>query len=545
MASLMELVDQVNRGESVEKAHLELYQDSPNSAEKFLAHHAHAMVDLRSAHQHLLQSLEAIDYSDQKVLNQFISISNFLNLTDLRAGPVVRFGASAIGRREYALGLEAIANGMSYDLAHGGAFSRDRDNCLMVSAQIERAAQGIGFTAAGEAQPAGKQLRLGYVISQVADEEAAARTLRGLARHLDQKKFKLHVYITEVGVRRDKQQFAPSTPLAASGKRGSQTLEFLTKEKVGVTTAPMDGDLASAARALGEQMIKDRIDVALFDANQSDPVAALLSGWELGCERVHLCRRSPLYAACDAVIYLDSARYEADRDFWQRKGVESRYVLEGIDLDEPTTAAPQRSVYGIPEQAVVLATAGSDLDRTLGGEFVDAVINILRAHPHAVYLLAGEAELAWQKRKFESAGVGKRVGYAGKRRDLPGFLRIADIYLTEFPAGGAAGVMQAMAMERAVVAMHWGDGAEQSQAAALAGSEAAIVGRDANLYVERVSKLVRESLWRQKLGKSLRQRVEQHFSFAQMARQIEQLCEQLIHPESLEKTETVALGKVA
>ena len=43
--------------------------------------------------------------------------------------------------------------------------------------------------------------------------------------------------------------------------------------------------------------------------------------------------------------------------------------------------------------------------------------------------LIGEGELAWQKRKFESAGVSKRIGYAGKRRDLPGFLRIADIYL--------------------------------------------------------------------------------------------------------------------
>ena len=47
---------------------LEVYQESPNSAEKFLAHHARAMLDLRRAHQHMLQSLEAIDYSDQKVL---------------------------------------------------------------------------------------------------------------------------------------------------------------------------------------------------------------------------------------------------------------------------------------------------------------------------------------------------------------------------------------------------------------------------------------------------------------------------------------------
>src|SRR3954470_8577648 len=126
MASLMELVERVNKGELIESAQLEVYQESPNSAEKFLAHHAHAMLELRQAQQHMLQSLEAIDYSDQKVLNQFVSVSGFLGLTDMRAAPVIKFGACAIARREYALGLEAIQNGVSFDLAHGGSYTRDR-----------------------------------------------------------------------------------------------------------------------------------------------------------------------------------------------------------------------------------------------------------------------------------------------------------------------------------------------------------------------------------------------------------------------------------
>src|SRR3954466_13205658 len=112
MASLMELIDRVNKGEMIDSAQLEIYQESTNSAENFLAHHAHAMLDLRRAQQHMLQSLEAIDYADQKVLNQFVAVSGFLGLTDMRAAPLVRFGACAIARREYALGLEAIQNGV-------------------------------------------------------------------------------------------------------------------------------------------------------------------------------------------------------------------------------------------------------------------------------------------------------------------------------------------------------------------------------------------------------------------------------------------------
>ena len=102
MPSLMELVERVNKGELIDSDQLEIYEDSANSAEKFLAHHAHAMLDLRRAQQHMLQSLEAIDYSDQKVLNQFVSVSGFLGLTDLRTAPVVKFGACAIARADTA-----------------------------------------------------------------------------------------------------------------------------------------------------------------------------------------------------------------------------------------------------------------------------------------------------------------------------------------------------------------------------------------------------------------------------------------------------------
>src|SRR3954468_8825600 len=103
MPSLLELIERVNKGEIIESALLEVYQDSSNSAEKFLAHHAQAMLDLRRAQQHMMRSLEAIDYSDQKVLSEFMSVSDFLGMNDLRAGPVAKFAACAINRREFAL----------------------------------------------------------------------------------------------------------------------------------------------------------------------------------------------------------------------------------------------------------------------------------------------------------------------------------------------------------------------------------------------------------------------------------------------------------
>jgi predicted O-linked N-acetylglucosamine transferase (SPINDLY family) len=529
----MELIERVNKGEMVDPAQLEIYQESSNSAEKFLAHHAHAMLDLRRAQQHMMQSLEAIDYSDQKVLNQFMSVSAFLGVTDMRAGPIVKFGACAINRREYALGLEAIQNGVSFDLQHDGGWTAERENCQFVATQYDRAAQCINWSSGESMDWNNQQTKVAVIVSSIADEDATAKMLRGLAKYHDAKRFKLQVYSTEAGVRREKQFFGQAGYVAPSIKRGSQTMVDLTRQQITTWTAPLDGDIVSAAKELAAQLVKDRIDVVLIDASQADPIAAMIATWETAPVKVNLCRRTPLYSTgIAAVTYLDPVRFETDREWWTKRGVEPRFILEGIDIEANLGPLPQRAQYGIPEQSVVLATAGSNLDNALSPEFVETIINVLRAHPHAIYLIIGDGELAWQKRKFESAGVSKRIGYAGKRRDLPGFLRIAEIYLAEFPNTAPQGVLMAMSVERPVVALKPNDEAEQSQAATLVGSEGVILGKDPGAYIERVSKMIREPGYRNKLGKMMRTRVEQHFSFQQTARHLEQLFDQLIQQRS-------------
>lgn len=528
MPSLMELVERVNKGEMIDPSLLETYLESPNSAEKFLAHHARAMLDLRGAHQHMLQSLQAIDYADQKVLNQFVSIAGFLGMGDLRADPIVKFAASAISRREYALGIEAIQNALTFDQQHGAAWTSDRENCLQAAGLFERAACAINWRPETPTDWNNKQLRIGWIVSSIADDDVCSRSILSFARHHDSKKCRVHVYSTEALVRRDRQHFAQTAYTAPSAKRGANTLEMLGRMKVPCWTAPCDGDSLSASRELAAQLASDRIDVAIFDTSLTDPIACLVANWETARARVNLCRRLPMFAEImDCVVYFDPIRHQADHAFWTARNTPAQLILEGMDLEEALGPVPQRNAYGIPDNAVVLATAGSDLDRTIGTEFVECVINILRAHPHAIYLLIGEGELGWQKRRFESAGVGKRVGYAGRRKDMPGFLRIADLYLAEFPTAGATQVVQAMAMERPVVAIRCGDAIEMSAASECAGPEATVEGGDASAYIERVSRLIREPQQRAKLGKSLRSRVEQHYGWNRTARQIEQLCEQL------------------
>ncbi len=522
----MELVERVNKGEMIDPEPLEVYEESPNSAEKFLAHHAHSMLDLRQAHQHMVQCLEAIDYSDQKVLNQFISISTFIGQADLRCGPMVKFGSCAINRREYALGLEAIQNAVTYDLLHAGTYTRDRENCLFIAQQYERVAASIGWCMphANEWNP--QNIKIAYICSGLADDDASTRMIASLSRQYDQNRFKLHVYSTESGVRRERQSFAQNAYAQPSIKRGKETLETCAKSKIPTWMTPLEGDSIAAAKALADQLVRDQIDVAIFDCTQADAIAGLCAMWDVARAKINLCRRSPMYSSgVQCVCYFDQSRFESDRDFWTRRGVETKYILEGVDLDETTGAAPNRAAYGIPESAIVLTTCSSDLENTLSPEFCDAMVNLLRYHPQSIYLCVGEGELSTQKRKFESAGVGKRVGYAGKRKDLPGFLRMADIYLAEFPACDASGVLQAMSVERPVVAICCGDSIEESAGSNFAGPEATVTGKEPSAYIERVSKLIREATYRKQLGKAMRTRVEQQFAFTQTARNLEQLCE--------------------
>src|SRR4051812_46421074 len=364
MASLLELIDRVNKGELIDPVQLEVYQESANSAEKFLAHHANAMLDLRRAQQHMMQSLEAIDYSDQKVLNQFVSVSGFLGLTDLRCGPIVKFGSCAIARREYGLGVEAIQNAVAYDLQHGGAFTADRENCQFIATQYDRAANCVGWTNPAPGEWNNKQTKIAYVVSSIVDDDTTGRTIQSLAKNCDAKRFKFQVYSTEAGVRRDRQQFAQTSYVAGSAKRGQQTIDQLNKIKSTTFLAPTDADVIAAARELANQLARDRVDVIIFDVTQADPIASLVAQWDVGRVKINLSRRFPLYmSGINCVTYVDQVKFDADKDFWNRKTVDSKFILEGIDVDENLGAAPQRSTYGIPENAVVLATAGNELDK--------------------------------------------------------------------------------------------------------------------------------------------------------------------------------------
>ena len=513
MPSLLELVERVNKGEIIDPQLLEIYQDSTNAAEKFLASHARAMLDLRRSQSHLLHALEAIEYGDQKVLNQYTSVLGFLGESADRTGPVVRFGAAAIARREISLGLEAIQSSILSDIQTGGQFISDRDNTTLISEQYARAAQNSNWFPTGTLDYNNPQPKVAYITSTLADDDAISRTIAGLSRHLPENTCKFSVYSTEAFVRREKWSFAGTSFVPSSTKRAKETLEKLTSKATSVYLTPTDGDLLTASKELANQLIKDQIDLVFIDATFADPIASLLSHWQIARTKIVICRRYPMYGTqFDAAVYLDQQRFDLDKDFWKKNNIDPTFIFEGIELTEHTSPAPQRSAYGIPDQSVILATAGNELDETMGEEFVDTMISILRSNPLAVYLVVGDGEFASQKRRFEAAGVSKRVGYTGKRKDFADFLRIADIYVAQFPSTSLSGILAAMSVAKPVVGMQWNDPVSR-----WIGSDNTVQARDTSAYIERTTALINSAEEREILGQTLRQDVEQRFNFTHTA----------------------------
>ncbi|MGF1632443.1 MAG: glycosyltransferase [Phycisphaerae bacterium] len=528
MPSLIEIVERVSRGDWVDAEKLEVYLESNNAAEKFLAHHARAMLDLRQCHRHMLTAMEAMDYADQKVLSQFIAVSGFLGLDEHRTAPMVKFGASAIGRREISLGLEAIQNGIALDLAAGGDFINSAADAEQVAMEYDRAAGMIDFRPAAQSWNH-KIPRVAYLASAIADDEPTARTVIGWARHIDPKKVKLTVYSTEAGVRRDKQQFPQASYVSSSRRRGSGTLEQLSAAKIDSWLAPTDVETTAAAKQLAEKLIEDQADIVIFDTTPADAIAAMLAAWPVAAAKVNLCRRTPmLNRGIQQVWFTDRQVQETHRYNLESRDVATHFVYEGIDASDIPAESARRGQYGIPDQAAVLATSGEDLDAGISEAMVEAIITVLRDNPQAVWLLVGPGELSWQKRRFEAAGVAKRIGFVGKRRDATSFLRMADVYVAESPRPTATGVLQAMAIEKPVAILA-GEG-RLHQAGEFVGEENLIAGTRPMDLVRQINDLIRDRAFAATLGKTMGNRAGKLFGVCHTARKVEGLCGEMFKP---------------
>lgn len=523
MGSLLELVERINKGELIEPQQLDVYQESANAAEKFLASHARAMLELRRSQSFLHDALEAIDFGDHKVLQQYLAILGFLGQNEQRTESVVRFAAAAAGRREAAVAMEALQSVVTLDVPGEHAYTRDHQNALFIAEKYERCAAALGWTPVTPSDWKNPHLKIGYLTTSIADDEPSAKLIAALGRHSEGAK--VHVYTTEAACRREKLIFTAGPFLSASTKRGKETIDLLGKKKIGVTFAPLDQDLAAATRDLANQIHRDQIDVLIIDAGPGDAIASVLAHLPVSREKLHMVRRQPMFSGkIDGVAYVDFPRLKADEPHWRSTEMPTVLLQEGVEPLPENAAGPQRSGFGIPESATVLATVLSEIDGPATTEFMEAIVHLLRQNPGTVLLVAGDGDPTPIKRRLEAAGLSKRAGYTGKRKDMADFLRVADVFLASVPRASSSGMLAAMNAARPIVALA-GDPADPQNAAAMLGD--AHVAEDITAYLAKAATFIKDAGLRTKVGAELKARVSEGFLMKQTVEALIDLCRQM------------------
>ncbi|MFT3786852.1 MAG: hypothetical protein QM770_11915 [Tepidisphaeraceae bacterium] len=414
--SLVELVERVRAGQSVDEGAFDAFADSTNQAERFLANYARATLSLRQGRELLFESLRTVDFADPTVLKQFLDVSNYVGQRDLNAWAIYRYG-KAVTNRDWPAALGAIQDAIRLDQLAGGGIISQRENWTDVAGEYERAARMIGKRAGNRrrtAANANETINVGYLTSSVVDETPTAALLTSLARYMDTQRFSLRVYVTDAPSREPATSFASFAPAGPSSERGDQTLSALKGRRVESWMLPGGLDVVRAARMLVERVQCDSIDVLLVDASLADSAAWIAIANRAATAQIALVRKRPVGATgVDQVVWLDDARREADSSYWQQQNVPTTSIRQGIDTD--LRAAPaDRAGSGVPADATVLMTYTHRPEQTLSRTFVDAVVQLLQVNPQTVFLAGGEGDFGAAKKLFEAAGMSKRVGFAAR-----------------------------------------------------------------------------------------------------------------------------------
>ena len=206
------------------------------------------------------------------------------------------------------------------------------------------------------------------------------------------------------------------------------------------------------------------------------------------------------------------------------------YVTAGIDIpafaDYPDNGEFRRRLR-IPEDAVLIGTAGRLAPQKDPLAFVHAAACLLREGVPAYFAWAGDGDMLEQAECMAALlDLGPHIRFAGYCPDLRPFLAALDIFaLTSRYESFGYVTCEAMAMGKPVVATDVGG----SSALVEDGKTGFLVpAGDTAACAAALARLAGDSSLRNSMGQAARVRAQEHFNVARMVRQVEHLYRKLL-----------------
>jgi glycosyltransferase involved in cell wall biosynthesis len=210
-------------------------------------------------------------------------------------------------------------------------------------------------------------------------------------------------------------------------------------------------------------------------------------------------------------------------------------VNNGIDISPfmPTPAqevVALRERLGIPEGALVVGTVVRLVEEKGLNYLFDALPAVLQEAPDTYLLIVGDGKLRGALEEYASAlGIRERVMFAGFQSDPRPYLSLMNAFVLPVPFGSASiGLLEAMAMRRAVVITFGGDGEPVIDGV----TGLAAPPRDAAMLAKAILRILLDPAFERQLGERARQRVETDFSSQSVATQLLALYRQVAVPRT-------------
>jgi glycosyltransferase involved in cell wall biosynthesis len=297
------------------------------------------------------------------------------------------------------------------------------------------------------------------------------------------------------------------------------------------------------ARVIGDARI-DLIHSISYPASAYAAIAAARTGrqqvWhEHNIKRLHRVNRH-IYRSVARTCRFLVGPSNAVTDNLAKAGIDRaklRTVYNGIDL-ERFRPLPDRETdrlrrdLGLLENERAVGLFGQMLPYKGHGTLIEAAPEILRSHPHTRFYFVGALENPPYEHELRdliaSRGLAARVHFTGWRNDVQDLVRAMDVVVvgTTTPEPAALMLMEAAAMERAVVATRTGGTPE-----ILLDGETGLLFEPGNAFelAERIVRLLDCPDLARAFGAAGRRRVEERFSRGRHLNEMFQLYEMAVN----------------
>lgn len=326
-----------------------------------------------------------------------------------------------------------------------------------------------------------------------------------------------------------------------------EIIEEARKQNIPVFTVPCRGKFDfQTVNELADFISTQRVDIVHSHNIKANFMAAL------ACRKAkvplvatnHLWTKAglklALYEALDVFVLKHCVKRivavsEGIRQDMMRKGIPEkkiRLIINGIAEEQGTVEAFSKKDLGIPEESPVVAVVAR-LSWEKGHRYlIDALPDILRACPNAVFLFLGEGPMRRElEKRVESVKAADKVIFAGYQPEMEKIYPLIDILVQpSLREGVPMSLLEAMSFGKAIVATDAG------------GVKGLIRNRETGLLIrpgscsdirESVLELLKDPDLRGRLAAGARQLVSENFSLQKMVEGYVDLYQEVLQEKKL------------